>query len=117
MLAMHSTVKIVYADRAQARKYAKPYRNQSKSKIYTIYKWGGQCPTSEFYFCSLKKLTKNLSLVKRKEEWAEKERENEKNKPDPDCPKGHKRVPEDERRKVLENLKKSKFTLYQREKY
>ena len=56
-------------------------------------------------------------MVKRKEEWAEKERENEKNKPDPDCPKGHKRVPEDERRKVLENLKKSKFTLYEREKY
>ena len=50
--------------------------------------------------------------MKRKEEWAEKERENEKNKPDPDCPKGHKRVPEDERRKVLENLKKSKLTLH-----
>lgn len=50
-------------------------------------------------------------LVKRKEEWAEKERENEKNKPDPDCPKGHKRVPEDERRKVLENLKKTQNEL------
>jgi len=46
-------------------------------------------------------------LVKRKEKWAEQKKEEEKRKPDPDCPKGHKRVPEEERRKVLEKLKKS----------
>ena len=51
----------------------------------------------------------DFSLVKRKEHWAEVQREKEKNKPDPDCPKGHKRVPEEERRKVLENLKKCEF--------
>jgi len=50
-------------------------------------------------------------LVKRQEQWKEQERENEANKPDPDCPKGHKRVPEDERRKVLAKLKKSQDEL------
>lgn len=49
------------------------------------------------------------SLVKRREKWAEQKKEEEKRKPDPDCPKGHKRVPEEERRKVLEKLKKCKF--------
>ena len=48
------------------------------------------------------------SLVKRREKWAEQKKEEEKRKPDPDCPKGHKRVPEEERRKVLEKLKKCK---------
>ena len=48
-------------------------------------------------------------MVKRQEQWKEQERVNEANKPDPDCPKGHKRVPEDERRKVLAKLKKSEF--------
>ena len=49
------------------------------------------------------------SLVKRREKWAEQKKEEEKRKPDPDCPKGHKRVPEEERRKVLEKLKKCEF--------
>jgi len=46
-------------------------------------------------------------LVKRKEQWAVDAREKELNKPDPDCPKGHRRVSEQERRKVLENLRKA----------
>ena len=50
-------------------------------------------------------------MVKRKEKWAEQKKEEEKRKPDPDCPKGHKRVPEEERRKVLEKLKKCKFDM------
>ena len=48
-------------------------------------------------------------MVKRREKWAEQKKEEEKRKPDPDCPKGHKRVPEEERRKVLEKLKKCKL--------
>ena len=55
--------------------------------------------------------THYYSLVKRKEKWAEQKKEDEKRKPDPDCPKGHKRVPEEERRKVLEKLKKCKCTI------
>ena len=50
-------------------------------------------------------------MVKRREKWAEQKKEEEKRKPDPDCPKGHKRVPEEERRKVLEKLKKCKRTI------
>ena len=50
-------------------------------------------------------------MVKRKEKWAEQKKEEERRKPDPDCPKGHKRVPEEERRKVLEKLKKCKFDM------
>ena len=55
--------------------------------------------------------TYHYSLVKRKEKWAEQKKEEEKRKPDPDCPKGHKRVPEEERRKVLEKLKKCKYII------
>lgn len=46
-------------------------------------------------------------LVKRKETWAKDKAEKLKHQPDPDCPKGHKVVPEAERRRVLEKLKLS----------
>lgn len=54
-------------------------------------------------------MTFNFSLEKRNEEIRKAEIEYIKNLPDPDCPPGHRKLPEDEKRNTLNLLMECKF--------
>ncbi len=49
-----------------------------------------------------------FSLQNRQKQWKHEEEERIRNIPDPDMPPGHRKMPDDERRKTLQILKESK---------
>ena len=53
--------------------------------------------------------------MKRKEDWKKKAEEEERKKPDPDCPPGHRKLSEEDRRKVLAKLKQCELFFLKQE--